>query len=336
MTKNRTFIIILSVLALLSIFALLWKFGPWRIQPEEDALAVSGTLEATAVDISFRIPGMLADRHVFEGDTVKKGDLLAELDKRDAEARLRQAGAAASAAEAKLKDMEQGYRSQEIAEMEAQAEQARINWINLKEEAKRSKTLFAGGAISRQRLDRDVTAADMAEAQLKATQNRVTLLRTGFRENIIKAASAQLEEALAFRDTIAVALMDHYAKSPLDGVVSRTYLETGEMVAAGRPVLTVTNLDHPWVRVYIPEKEIGKVLLGSKASVKVDSFPEKEFTAKVSFISPEAEFTPKNVQTQEERVKLVFAVNVTVENPGGELKPGMPADVTILINQEEQ
>lgn len=335
MMKNRTFITILSIVAL-SIFALLWKFGPWKIQPESDVLAVSGTLEATAVDISFRIPGMLAGRHVFEGDTVKQGDLLAELDKRDAEARLRQAEAAVNAAEARLKDMEQGSRSGEIAEMEARAEQARAKWVNLKEEAERSKTLFDGGAISRQRLDRDTTAADMAGAELRAVQNRVALLRDGFRENTIKASSAQLEEARAFRDTIAVALSDHYAKSPLDGVVSRTYLETGEMVAAGRAVLVVTNLDRPWVRVYIPEKEIGKLLLGSKASVKVDSFPEKKFAAKVSFISPEAEFTPKNVQTQEERVKLVFAVNVIVENPGGELKPGMPADVTILVNQEAQ
>ena len=112
-------------------------------------------------------------------------------------------------------------------------------------------------------------------------------------------------------------------------MVTRTHAEAGETLGAGRPVVTVTDISKPWVRVYIPENKIGKVRLGAVAKIKVDTFPNREFAGRVSYVSSQAEFTPKNVQTQEERVKLVFAVNVTLDNRDGTLKPGMPADVTI-------
>jgi HlyD family secretion protein len=102
----------------------------------------------------------------------------------------------------------------------------------------------------------------------------------------------------------------------------------------GKPVLTLTSLERPRVKVYIPEYRIGRIMLGQKADITVDSFPDKKFPATVTFISPEAEFTPKTVQTAEERVKLVFAVEVTVETTDGQLKPGMPADVTIDLSDE--
>jgi len=117
--------------------------------------------------------------------------------------------------------------------------------------------------------------------------------------------------------------------SPIEGVVARKHAEVGETLGAGRPVVTVSDISRPWLRVYIPENQIGKVRLGAAARIKVDTFPDREFDGRVSYVSSQAEFTPKNVQTQEERVKLVFAVNVTVDNQDGTLKPGMPGDVYI-------
>lgn len=332
--KRKWLVVLMSLIIVLVALFSLWKRFPLMGKNDKGFIEVSGTVEATDVEIAFKMPGMLSHRWVNEGDRVKKGSVLVELDKRDALARFRQSKAGVKTALARLDDAKQGYRTQEIAEAAAQVEQLKANWINIKGEADRSRILLEGGAISRQQYDRDMTSSSIAKAQLLAGEKRLDLLRSGFRENSIKAASSQLEEAKAFSEATAAIVEDHKVSSPIDGTVSRVYVEEGEMVGAGSPILTVTNLANPWVRVYIPEKDIGKILIGLKAFVKVDSFPDREFPAEVTFISPEAEFTPKSVQTQEERVKLVFAVNVTAENPEGLLKPGMPADIRIHTEVE--
>ena len=183
--------------------------------------------------------------------------------------------------------------------------------------------------MSRQRRDRDETAAAVAQEQHRAAGERLKLLQSGFRKEAVAAARAQVAEARAAVEASGVALEDLQAKSTTDGTVTRKHAEVGEVLAAGRPVVTVTDLSRPWVRVYIPENQIGKVRLGAPARIRIDTFPDREFAGRVSYVSSQAEFTPKNVQTQEERVKLVFAVNVSAENQDGSLKPGMPADVTI-------
>jgi len=309
--------------------AALWKLQPWRAPTDGDAVFASGTVDATEVVVSFRVPGTLRKRPVEEGSVVKAGDLIAALDDREALARLHQAEAARQAAQARLADLEQGYRPQEIAEARAQVEQARANLAHLEDEAKRSEVLFEGGATSRQRQDRDRTAAVVAAQQHKAAQERLKLLQGGYRPETIRAAAAQLEEADAALAAARVALEDLQVTIPVAGVVTRTHAEVGETLGAGRPVASITDIAHPWIRVYIPENLIGKVRLGMPAKVTVDTFPDHAFSGRVSYVSSQAEFTPKNVQTQEERVKLVFAVNVTVDNTDGTLKPGMPADVTI-------
>ena len=321
--------VIVGILAMGAVAAALWYFAPWTTPPDERTVFASGTVDATEIAVSFRTPGILHSRLVEEGSRVKPGELLASLDEREASARLNQARAAAQVAQARLKDLEQGYRPQEIAEARAQVEQSRANLTNLEEEARRSEALFRGGATSQQRRDKDRTAADVAAQQLSATQQRLKLLQSGYRPETINAARAQLDEAQAAIEVVHVALEDLQAKSPVEGVVTRTHAEVGETLGAGRPVATVTDISRPWVRVYIPENQIGKVRIGAAAKIKVDTFPDREFDGRVSYVSSQAEFTPKNVQTQEERVKLVFAVNVTLDNRDGTLKPGMPADVTI-------
>lgn len=322
-------IVIVAVVAVGIAAAVLWKFAPWEAPPDTRTVFASGTVDATEIAAAFLVPGTLSKRPVDEGSRVKAGDLLAALDDRETVARLRQAEASQQAAEAHLKDLQQGYRPPEIAEARAQLEQARANRANLDEEARRSNVLFDGGATSQQRRDKDRTAAIVASQQANAAQERLKLLQSGYRPETIQAARAQSEAAQAAVAAARVSLEDLQVSSPIDGVVTRKYAEVGETVGAGRPVVTVTDISRPWLRVYIPENEIGKVRLGAVAKVKVDTFPDREFDGRVSYVSSQAEFTPKNVQTQEERVKLVFAVNVTVDNRDGTLKPGMPGDVYI-------
>lgn len=314
----------------------LWRFGPWMAPSDVDTVMASGTIDATEVAVSFRMPGILQRRPVDEGSLVRMGQVLAELDPREMTARVHRARAAEQAALARLKDLERGYRPEEIAEARAQVELARASRDFLEEEAARSEALFATGALSRQRRDKDATAAIVAREQHRAAQERLRLLQAGYREETVNAARAQLAEAQAALAAANVDLEDLQAKSTIDGTVTRKHAEPGETLAAGRPVLTITDLARPWVRVYIPEHQIGRVRVGAAASIEVDTFPDRAFSGRVSYVASQAEFTPKNVQTQEERVKLVFAVNVTADNPDGALKPGMPADVYIRTDDGTQ
>ncbi len=327
--NKRRLITIVALAGIAVAVAVSWKTKPWVAAVDTGAVTASGTVDATDVSISFRVPGILRQRPADEGSVVKPGEVLAALDTREASARLRQAQAAELAAQARLRDMEQGYRPQEIAEAGAQVQQVQANLANLKEEARRSENLYATGAVSRQRRDKDDAAASVAQEQHRAASERLKLLQSGFRKETIAVARAQLAEAQAAVEAAKIALEDLQVTSTINGTVTRKHAEPGETLAAGRPVVTITDVTHPWVRVYMPENQIGKVQLGAPARIKIDTFPDREFTGRVSYVSSQAEFTPKNVQTQEERVKLVFAVNVTVDNPEGALKPGMPADVSI-------
>lgn len=174
-----------------------------------------------------------------------------------------------------------------------------------KKDHERAEELYKNGAISSQQMDAAKTAYDVAAAQLLQA----------------RAALAASEDRL--RDTAVSA--------PISGVVLRKNIEAGETIAAGTPVFTIGDLENPWVKVYVKEDKLGVVKLGQKAEIRTDSYPGKIYEGTVTYISSEAEFTPKNVQTQEERVKLVFAVKVSVKNVSNELKPGMPADVKILL-----
>lgn len=327
MNKKKLVIaaILVSVLGGLAV----WRLGSWHGRRDGGPVLASGTVDATEVLVSFRVPGILRDRPVEEGSRVKAGDLLGALDDREAVARFHQAEAAEQAARARLQDLQSGYRPQEIAEVRAQVELARANLTNLEAESRRSEALFGGGAVSRQRRDKDTTAAAVAVEQYRASQERLKLLQSGYRPATIQAARAQLGEAQAAVEAARVLLGDLRVKAPVEGMVTHTHAERGETLGAGRPVATVTDISRPWVRVYIPESLIGLVRIGAPARIKVDTFPNREFAGRVSYVSPQAEFTPKNVQTQEERVKLVFAVNVVMDNQDGAIKPGMPADVAI-------
>jgi HlyD family secretion protein len=292
-------------------------------------LVASGTIEVTEVRIGFRMPGTLTQRPVNEGESVAAGALIAALDSRELRSRLQEAEAGVRVTQAALAELESGFRTEEVAQAQAAVHEAAVQAQNLKEQATRSRSLFDEGGISREQLDRDVTAASAAGARYQSVQEKLHLLQRGHRGEQIDAARARLEQAQAAVETLRITLTEMSAHSPIPGVVTRVHAEVGETLAALRPVATIADLSRPRLRVYIPERQIGQVRLGARAEVAVDAWPERRFPGHVSFVSSQAEFTPKNVQTLEERVKLVFAVDVQMENEEGILKPGMPADVWI-------
>ena len=185
-----------------------------------------------------------------------------------------------------------------VRNAEAQFEKARKDYD-------RYQALFRDGVIASQQMDASKSAYDVALSQLQLSQ-------AGLR-------------------TAEVKLHDSFIYAPLHGVVLKKHIENGETVGTGAAVFTIGDLENPWVKVYVKEDRMGLVKLGQKAEVSVDSFSQKRYEGIVTYISSEAEFTPKNVQTKEERVKLVFGVKVRVTNQNDELKPGMPADVKILL-----
>jgi HlyD family secretion protein len=268
-----------------------------------------------------------------EGDRVSRGETVAVLDTAEVSARIDQAYAQVEAAAALLRELERGSRRGEIAEAEAQAAAARERAEQARLDRERAQVLLEGGALSREAFDQAVTAAQVAAAQARAAQERRQLVEDGPREERVAAQRAELERARASHRGLLAARDGMVVRAPFDGIVTVRHVEPGEVMAPGSPAVTIMNPLDRWVRIYVPETRVGRVHLGQAAGLTTDSHPERRFPGEVSFIASEAEFTPKNVQTTEERVKLVYAVKVRIrEDPRLDLKPGMPVDVVLVEN----
>jgi HlyD family secretion protein len=294
------------------------------------ALSASGTVEATEARLGFVVAGRLETVTAHEGDKVDSGTQLATLDRAEMQARLTQAKAQADAAAALLRQFERGSRPEEIAQGEAALQAATDRQSDATRDLERVRTLFEGGAVSREALDKAQTAYDVAASQVRQATEQLSLLRKGPRVEQIEAQRAQEAQARAAQGAIEAALANMIITAPFPGVVSVRHREPGETVPLGAPVLTLSRTDDRWIRIYVPENRIGAVKLGAAATITCDTYPGKTYRGEVIFIATEAEFTPKSVQTSEERVKLVYAVKVRiVEDPDYDLKIGVPADVTL-------
>ena len=369
--------------------ALLYYFFLRPSDGEGTDIAVSGNIEVTTVDVSFKIPGKIEKLAVDEGDPVKQGQVIATLEHRDLVAQkvraeatfeatqtripslqknielqdrstrdeISQAEAAVQAAQARLQQLLAGSRPQEIQAAKAGVDQAESDLVKRKADRERAEKLFKSNFIAAQDLDAAINAHDVAAANLKKARETYALVVEGPRKEEIDAARAQYEQAQAAlqlarahrlqlevlrKDLLtaqaqvkeastAIAVIDTqigYTQllAPLSGVVLVKNAEAGEYVVPGGAVVSLGDLERPWLKAFINENDLGRVKLGQKVSVTTDSYPGKIYPGKITFISSEAEFTPKNVQTAKERVKLVYRIKVALENPHGELKPGMPAD----------
>lgn len=296
---------------------------------ESDTLKVSGTIEVTSVELSFKVGGRLAQRLVDEGEMVTAGQLVARLEddelKEDKNAR----AAEKRAAQAALADLQAGSRREEIAQAEAALARMRADAERLRKDALRSEALFKREVIPLKDLDAARAGRDASAAAVREAEQHLKLLRIGPRPDAVRQAKSHVEAAEAGLALTETRLSQSTLTAPLAGLVLAKHAEQGEMLAVGAPVVTIGKMDDVWLRAYIPETEMGRVKVGQQARVTVDTWPGRVFEGTVSFISPEAEFTPKNVQTEKERVKLVYRIKITMANPRMELKPGMPADAVI-------
>lgn len=327
--KRRIPVLVLAVLAVLAVVSA--AYLALRPASAGDVLEASGTVEATTADLGFMVAGRVAEVAVREGDEVAVGQVLARLDAEELEARAEAAAAQHEAARAALAELESGSRSEEVAQARAGVRAAAARVEDAGRDLDRARRLFEGGAISREAMDRAGTAHELAEAALDQAREQLRAVETGPRPERIAAQRAAVESAAAAARQAEAALRNAVIRSPLAGRVTVRHREPGESVQPGMPVLTVLDPSDRWVRIYIPETRMGKVAIGQRAAIRSDTFRDRDYAGRVVFIASEAEFTPRNVQTREERVKLVYAVRVEVmEDAAFELKPGMPADVRIL------
>jgi len=295
------------------------------------ALTASGTVEATDADLGFQVAGRVLEISVEEGDAVPAGRELARLDTRELDAALVGAQAQLEAAVARLVELERGARPQEVVTAEAAVRAAATRAEEARTERERATTLFDGGAISRQALDRAASAYEVAAAGLEQAEEQLALVEEGPRTETVRAQTAVVAQARANVARAEATLANAVVTAPFDGIVTIVHREPGESVTPGAPAITLLAPDDRWVRIYVPENQMGRVQLGLRAAIVSDTYPDRVYDGEVIFVGSEAEFTPRNVQTAEERTKLVYPVRVRVsDDPGFELKPGIPVDVTLL------
>ncbi len=306
-----------------------------KAENEKNPISASGTIEAVEVAVASKLGGQVEKILVGEGDQVKIGDTLAVIDSSSLEIQLRQAEAGIRLTEAQLELLLKGARAEDIRQAEEALNQAEANLSVAEEDWKRLRTLAEKESATQKQRDDAEARYKVALAQNETARQALQKAKQLVRPEEIKAARARLDQAVAARDLIKKSIADSVLLSPASGIVTYKIIEAGEFIIPGSPLLTVADLANVHLEIYLPEKELGRIRLGQSAEVKIDSYPDRVFTGKVIFISPEAEFTPKNVQTKEERVKLVFRVKIEVPNPGYILKPGMPADAVLRIEPSD-
>jgi HlyD family secretion protein len=198
-----------------------------------------------------------------------------------------------------------------------------------KKDLARYQALYEKDEIPAQTRDQAATSVTRAQATLNRAQEAYSQLEEGTRQEQLAVDRANVHQAQQSQTLSQIRLAYTVLRAPFDGMVVTRQAELGEVVAPGTPIVTLADLQHLWLRVYVPETDLGKIHWGQAVEVRADTYPNKIYQGRISFISSEAEFTPKSVQTEKERVTLVYRVKVDVDNPNQELKPGMPADVTI-------
>ena len=321
------------ILALLIILAISSYFLYFKKQVDPNRVKVSGNIETTTVGVGFKIAGHVVQRLVEEGDSIKRGQPIAKLETGDLELEVANAKAQLLASQAVFAQLVNGSRPQDVSAARAAMRSAEADRNNAAAEYQRTQQLFAQNAISAQDRDRSRTAYETAAARADQAAQQLSLVMEGPRQEEIALAAARLEQAKQALNLAQTRLAYAQVASPIDGVVLSKNIESGEYVSSGTPVVTVGVLDEVWLKAYIAEGDLGRVKLGQKVAVTTDTYPNKIYNGTIGFIASEAEFTPKNIQTAEERVKLVYRIKIMIENTSRELKPGMPADAVIRLGE---
>ncbi|TFG82785.1 MAG: HlyD family efflux transporter periplasmic adaptor subunit [Spirochaetales bacterium] len=299
--------------------------------PSARDFEASGTIEATEVRVSSQVVGIITEINAMEGSTVQRGDILARIDSEAYRFQVGGARATVDAARAQLDLLVGGARAEDIMQAKSSLDQADENLRLAEADAARMRDLAASGSATAKQRDDAESRFATAKAQRNSAEQALRKLETFTRPEELRAARARLEQAEWALKLAEKSLSNCDIRSPIAGTVLERLAERGELAMLGSGISVLGDLDALSLTIYLPETEIGWIALGQAAQVSVDSFPGKNFEGMVSFISPKAEFTPKNVQTKDERVKQVFAVRLDLGSGEGLLKPGMPADALIVV-----
>lgn len=298
---------------------------------------LNGRLESPLVDLAPKVAGRVVEVRVREGDRVKAGDLLVRLDLGDTAIAVDRDRDGLRAAEAKYRDLAVGSRPSEIAAAEAEVADKRAQVELARREMARQKELVAKQIGTQQDFDRGRANLESAVANLQASEERLRLSRQGFREHQTEQARYDVDRAKSVLRQSETLAQEAEIRAPADGVILHRMAEPGLLLSASQPALTMAFADRLYVRTFVPESMLGKVRPGQKASVRVDAFADRTFPAVVAEISPDAEFTPKQVETKSERVNLVYTAKVDLlDGWKAPLVPGQPAEVLVDVESRSK
>ena len=326
--KRKLLLLIVVILAL-GAGAWAWNRHQDRGQALSNGLTLYGNVDIRRVSLGFRVPGRLAEMAFEEGDALTNEAVVARLDKVPYEQELAQAEAERDRAAAILDRLENGSRPQEMTQAQALVSERKAMLKTVQMEFDRRAALIESGAVTAQSYDDIAARRDQAQTQLQAAEASLSLAVEGPRQEDIAEAKARLAGAEAAVARAQTHVNDTELKAPDRGILLTRVQEPGAVVAAGQTVAVQSLTDPVWVRAYIPEPDLGHVQPGQTAEVTTDSRPDQAYHGHVGFISPEAEFTPKNVQTPKLRTDLVFRVRIIVDDPDQGLRQGMPVTVTL-------
>ena len=297
----------------------------------KNSIEATGTIETVDVVLSSKTNGEIKELRINEGERVRQGDTVMTIDTETLQLQLKQQESGAEMSRAQLDLLRNGARKEDIALAESSLNQAQVNYDQAKTDLDRLKKLYLTQTITKKQYDDAVSHFNLMNDQLSYAKENYAKMKNYARPEEIKQAEAKLNQSIASAGLIKKNINDSYIISPLNGIVVKKYFEVGETVSPMSSLVKISDLSNVELYIYVTELELGKIKLGQKAEVSVDAFKDKKFEGRVTYISPEAEFTPKNIQTKDERTKLVFAIKIELPNPNFELKSGMPADARIFF-----
>jgi HlyD family secretion protein len=298
---------------------------------DKNEIEASGNIEVTEILVSSKVAGEVETILKKEGEIVELGDTVLTIDHENNDLQLQQALAGQQYAEAQLKLLKAGAREEDKKQAEEALKQAEVNLQLSEKDKERMTKLYDSNAITKKQYEDATAKYEITLAQYNSVKENYKKLNNLARPEEITQAESNLKRQTATVNLLRKNISDSYVTSPQKGYMVKKYVEEGETVSMMSSLFKISDLRTAKLIVYVSEEELGRIKLGQKADISVDAFEDKSFNGTITYISPEAEFTPKNIQTKDERTKLVFAVKIEIPNPNFELKAGMPADAVIHL-----
>jgi len=330
---RKRLVIILGVVAVLSVAG--WFIYQQCTSTPQRILTLQGNIDIRQVNVGFRVTGRVKEMKLEEGDVVRAGDLIATLDDVPYQDQVRLAEAQVAQAQANDTKMVNGYRREEIEQAKAQLAQAKANYQNALRYFERQDALQQSHVISKSDYDNALASRDSLKGQVDLSQANLNLELAGNRFEDIDSAKAQLENSKANLATARQNVDDCKLFAPVDGVIITRAVEPGTIVSTSSVIYSICQNEPVWVRTYVDERDLGRIYPGMKALVANDTDPNHPYVGQIGFISPVAEFTPKNVETRELRTDLVYRLRVIIAKPDRYLRQGMPVTLRMVDEHHE-